>query len=50
MVIHIIFSANSPFCRTQAASPDISCSAQNASILERRLAVGFAFAMTLKAD
>jgi hypothetical protein len=28
----------------------ISCTAQNANILERRLAVGLALAMTLKAD
>jgi hypothetical protein len=28
----------------------ISCSARNANILERRLAVGFAVVMTLKAD
>jgi hypothetical protein len=35
---------------TGGLSPEISCTAQNASILERRLAVGFALAMTLKAD
>jgi len=32
------------------STPDISCSARNANILERRLAVGFVVAMTLKAD
>jgi hypothetical protein len=32
------------------SSQEISCTAQNANILERRLAVGFALAMTLKAD
>jgi len=31
-------------------SPHISCSARNANILERRLAAGFAVAMTLEAD
>jgi hypothetical protein len=31
-------------------TPDVSCSARNTNILERRLAVGFAVAMTLKAD
>ena len=30
--------------------PEISCTAQNADSPERRLAVGFALAMTLKAD
>jgi hypothetical protein len=33
-----------------AANREISCAAQNANILERRLAVGIALAKTLKAD
>jgi hypothetical protein len=36
--------------RVSTISPDISCSARKADSLERRLAVGFALAMTLKAD
>jgi hypothetical protein len=31
-------------------NPEVSCTAQNAGILERRLAAGFALAMTVKAD
>jgi hypothetical protein len=39
-----------PTAGRPTANPEISCTAQNASILERRLAVGFALSMTLKAD
>jgi hypothetical protein len=36
--------------KNSTTSPEISCTAQNANILERRLPVGFALAMTMKAD